>query len=314
MDSPLVGRFAEADPTRSSSACEGGAHVVGSITILGEPGVGKSRLAAELVPGRRGSRARGELPALRLGITYWPLVAIARDLDLHDVLGAEPDGEVNVHARILEAIGRAEPRSRSDELYWAVRRLLETLARERPVVLLLDDVQWAEPPFSTSSSTSQAGAVTRRSSFAAWPVRDLAELRPAWAAALDEPARGAGARAAAARAPGRAARRGGRRRRGPRDGGNPLFLEEMLRMLIEDDVLVERDGRLPHGGRLVARARHDPGRARRPARPPRAGGARRLQRAAVMGQVFLWGAVAELTPAERVGAVFRHLQALVRKR
>jgi len=58
------------------------------------------------------------------GITYWPLDETVRRLDLDEVLAGETDGEI-VHARILEAVGRAEQRSRSDELYWAVRRLLE---------------------------------------------------------------------------------------------------------------------------------------------------------------------------------------------
>ena len=94
--------------------------------------------------------------------------------------------------------------------------------------------------------------------------------------------------------------------------GNLLFLEEMLRMLIEDGVLVERDALAPHGGRLVARAGIGAGRpaARLDLLEPEELAV--LQRAAVMGQVFLWGAVAELTPAE-TGEVFRLLQALVRK-
>ena len=56
-------------------------------------------------------------------------------------------------------------------------------------------------------------------------------------------------------------------------GGNPLFLEEMLRMLVDDGVLVERDGRLEplESRRLAARAGHRPGGARRAARPARRG-------------------------------------------
>ena len=179
------------------------------------------------------------------GITYWPLVEIVRRLDLDAVLAGEADAET-VRGRMLEAVGRAEPHSRSDELYWAVRRLLETLARERPVLLVLDDVQWAEPAFL--DLVEYLAGWTRDAPILVCCLArsDLAEVRPAWAGMptiqlaplqrddarqllenlggpLDEDAADAVGRAT---------------------GGNPLFLEEMLRMLVEDGVLVEREGRL----------------------------------------------------------------------
>ena len=110
--------------------------------------MGKSRLAAELIATAGGDALvlEGRCLPYGNGITYWPLVEVVRDVDLDVVLGGVPDG-AKAHERILEAVGRAEPRSRTDELYWAIRRLLETLAREQPVVLVLDDIQWAEPAF-----------------------------------------------------------------------------------------------------------------------------------------------------------------------
>src|ERR687895_105078 len=97
-----------------------------TITIVGDPGVGKSRLAGELVSslGDEALALEGRCLPYGSGITYWPLVEIVRRLDLEALLAGEADGDV-IRGRILEAIGRAEPRSRSDELYWAVRRLLE---------------------------------------------------------------------------------------------------------------------------------------------------------------------------------------------
>jgi len=89
----------------------------------------------------------------------------------------------------------------------------------------------------------------------------------------------------------------------------------MLRMLVEDGLLVDRDGRLeplaavdtlsvPGTVQAVLAARLDR------LEPDELAV---LQRASVMGQVFLWGAVAELTPAGQEGDVARYLQALVRK-
>ncbi len=64
-------------------------------------------------------------------------------LDVAATMAAEPDGHLAVQR--LAALGGAPDAGTIGESYWAVRRLLETLALERPVVLLLDDVHWAEP-------------------------------------------------------------------------------------------------------------------------------------------------------------------------
>jgi class 3 adenylate cyclase/tetratricopeptide (TPR) repeat protein len=317
MDSPLVGRTAELARLREEFERAETERSCRLVTVLGEPGVGKSRLAMELV-------ASLDEPTLVLeghclpygsGITYWPLVEIVGRLDLERVLADEPDGET-VRRRLLEAVGRAEPTSRSDELYWAVRRLLETLARERPVVLLLDDVQWAEPAFLDLIEYLDGWSRDAPILVCCLARSDLAELRPSWAATGTielRPLNHEDGRQllenlagpldpAAAEAVGRAT------------GGNPLFLEEMLRMLVEDGVLVESDGllrpleevvlRVPATVQAVLAARLDLLDAEELAV---------LQRAAVIGQVFWWGAVADLAPPERVGEVAGRLQGLVRK-
>ena len=313
MDSPLVGRAAELarlglelGRAKAERSCR-------TITIVGEPGVGKSRLAAELVSslGDEALVLEGACLPYGSGITYWPLVEIVRRIDLDEALVAEPDADA-IRGRIVEAVGRAEPRSRSDELYWAVRRLLEALARDRPVVLVLDDVQWAEPAFldlveylaGWSRDAPVFICCLARSEFTeirpGWPMLPLEPLLPDDAAVLLEHLAGP-LESDATRALGRAT------------GGNPLFLGEMVRMLAENDRLVERDGRVtaeldslpvPETIQAVLAARLD-----RLADDERDV----LQRASVIGQVFWWGPVAELTPPERLGAVASHLQALVRK-
>jgi hypothetical protein len=317
LDSTLVGRDEELGLLRAELDRAVAERTLRVVTILGEPGVGKSRLAAELTSGSDALVLEGRCLPYGHGITYWPLVEMTRRLDLGAALAGEPDAEL-VRGRLLEATGRAEPRSRSDELYWAVRRLLETLARERPVVAVLDDVQWAEPAFldlvEYLAGWSRNGAVL----VCCLARPDLADVRPAWAAlgtTLElaplgrDDSRQLLENLAGPLDPGaaEAVRRA--------TGGNPLFLEEMLRMLVEDGVLVERDGRLeplaavdslPVPGTvqavLAARLDHlDP--------EERAV----LQRASVIGQVFWWGAVADLSPDGEAGAVASRLQALVRK-
>src|SRR5215207_6346036 len=316
LDSPLVGRARELDALTAELERASADRACRIVTIVGEPGVGKSRLAAELIaPAGDAQVLEGRCLPYGNGITYWPLVEIVRDVDLDRVLGDEPDGEV-VHGRILEAVGRAEPRSRTDELYWAVRRLFETLARDRPLVVVLDDIQWAEPAFLDLVEYLAGWSHDAPVLVCCLARPDLADVRPAWAGTMIQlaPLPREHARALlenlagpldpeAADAVGRAT------------GGNPLFLEEMLRMLVEDGVLVERDGRLEPLASVGSLRVPATVQAVLAARLDRLGEDERavLQRASVIGQVFWWGAVADLTPPDEVGEVAGRLQALVRK-
>ncbi|NUT56615.1 MAG: AAA family ATPase [Thermoleophilia bacterium] len=312
-DTPLVGRGAELDELLAELERVLADRACRVVTIVGEPGVGKSRLAAELVStlGDDALVLEGRCLPYGNGITYWPLVEIVRDLDLEQVLGDDA-----AHDRILEAIGRAEPHSRTDEIYAAVRRLLETLAVAQPLVVVLDDIQWAEPAFLDLIEYLAGWSRDAPILVCCLARPDLAEVRPAWG----------GATIHLAPLPREQSRALLENLAGPLDadaadavsratGGNPLFLEEMLRMLVEDGVLVERDGRLeplaavdtlrvPGTVQAVLAARLD-----RLAEDELAV----LQRAAVIGQIFWWGAVAELSPPELVGEVAGRLQALVRK-
>ena len=318
MDSPFVGRATERARLRAELDTAVRERSCRVVTIMGEPGVGKSRLAGEL-----GADAAADVTVLEgrclpygNGITYWPLVEIVRRLDLEEVLGGEEDGEI-VHARILEAIGRAEGSARTGELYWAVRRLFETLARRRPLLLVLDDIQWAESAFLDLIEYLEGWTRDAPILLCCLARTDLAELRPNWGGAatiqlaplpredwgtLLEQLAGP-LEPGAAEALGRAT------------GGNPLFLEEMLRMLVEDGVLVERNGRLESHTAVESLRVPATVQAVLAARLDRLDDEELavLQRAAVMGQVFWWGAVADLTPPDRASGVAGHLQTLVRK-
>jgi tetratricopeptide (TPR) repeat protein len=81
------------------------------------------------------------------GLTYRPLADIVRQLGgsdprqrLEELLGDEPIARL-----VLGAIGMSEGAAQVEEIFWAVRRLLERVAAERPLVVVVEDVHWAEP-------------------------------------------------------------------------------------------------------------------------------------------------------------------------
>jgi class 3 adenylate cyclase len=132
LDVPLVGRERELALLRQAwrrTVEEQGCHL---FTLMGPAGVGKSRLTAELLEGIGDDAAvlRGRCLHYGEGITFWPLVEALMPVGERAALVLER----------LNAGGAATP----DELFWEVRRLFESLAVERPVIVFIDDLQWAE--------------------------------------------------------------------------------------------------------------------------------------------------------------------------
>jgi class 3 adenylate cyclase len=133
LDAPLVGRDRELELLRGAydrAVRESSCHL---FTLLGSAGAGKSRLTAELIARVAGEAtvARGRCLHYGDGVTFWPLVEILLQL-------GDPA------ATVLERI-RDGSAGVAEELFWDVRRLFEQLAAERPLVVIFDDLHWAEP-------------------------------------------------------------------------------------------------------------------------------------------------------------------------
>src|SRR5439155_23920295 len=150
FDAPFVGRAGELEQLVQAYARAVRDHSCQLFTVLGPAGIGKSRLVLEFVQSQPDATVlRGRCLAYGDGITYFPLVEIleqiATDAELGRMLAADPEarGQLNT---VATAIGLAseEVVSREDT-FRAVRRLIETLAASRPVMLIVDDVHWAEP-------------------------------------------------------------------------------------------------------------------------------------------------------------------------
>jgi class 3 adenylate cyclase/tetratricopeptide (TPR) repeat protein len=339
LDSPMVGRerprrllddaFTE---VRDQRVC----HL---FTILGAAGVGKSRLVNEFI-GSLGDRARvlrGRCLSYGEGITYWPIGEIVRDaigsdglsVDLADerarvaAVLADRDDADRIAETISQAIGLTRGDASSDEIPRAVRSFLESLARERPLVVVLDDLQWAEP-----------GLLDLVEHVADWsrdaPIllivlarQDLLDRRPTW---------GGGKRSATSITlepldAGETARLVenllGRAELPPTvferiraaAEGNPLFVEELVEMLIDEGALARADGTWTVQRDLAALSVPPTIQALLAARLDGLGGPERsvLERGSVEGTVFHRDAVAALTPDERREAVGQSLMNLTRR-
>jgi len=150
FDAPFVGRGGELEQlsqvyTRAArdNSCQ-------LFTLLGPAGIGKSRLVYEFVSARPDSVVlRGRCLAYGEGITYFPLVEIleqiAADDSLAGLISADPDSRKLLNT-LSVAVGLADEAIVSrEDTFRAVRRLLENLAGSRPLVVVLDDIHWAEP-------------------------------------------------------------------------------------------------------------------------------------------------------------------------
>ena len=127
------------------------------------------------------------------GITFWPLTESVRGLGgadaertIAELMGDDPDGD-RVAAQVASLIGRSQTPATTDEAGWAIRRMFETIARERPLVVLLEDVNWAEPTLleliEHIAEWSRDAPIMLLCS-----ARDeLLDMRPTWGGGLETP-------------------------------------------------------------------------------------------------------------------------------
>ena len=273
--------------------------------LLGEPGIGKTRLTAELTARLAGEAKvlTGRCVSYGRGATFLPLVelvrSVAAEIDLRELLAADDHAEL-IAASLSELAGEeGTPVSRSDT-FWALRRLFETIAAERPVVLVLEDLHWAEPTLLDLVDYLSAQATTAPIFVLGVSRPELLEARPEWLAA-DSISLGPLSRAEGESLIEQLADVPTRLRATilSTAGGNPLFVEQLLAHASEGG---DPETASPSLAALLA-SRLDRLESEELSL---------LQRAAVVGRDFDRGAVAQLRPG-LAGRVDADLAALVRK-
>lgn len=280
-DTPFAGHLRELEWLRDryGQVAGDGARM---ITIVGEPGIGKSRLARELVTGVEGEAITlvGRCPAHGEGETFSPIREIFRQVG-----GAEPELEGS-----------------SYEVFAAVRRMLEELSQERSVIVVFDDIHWAEETLLDLLEylALRLGRAPVLVLCLARP--DLLERRPQWprdpSASLALDALSASESEMLIDALG--APEPLRARIAELAEGNPLFIEQLALFAHEDRASVT----LVDSIRGVLHARLD--RLESEARAV-------LERAAVVGRSFSLQAVLEAVPREEREAAQSRLFELARQ-
>lgn len=304
---PLVGRVEELELLHNTAARvsrDRRAHV---FTVYGEPGVGKSRLAREFVEGLEGATVlAGRALPYGEGITYWPLAemvkvsagitddepvkeaveklrACCEDEAIADLLG--------LASGVLEAV--ESERSRQ-EIAWAVREWAERLASVQPLVLVFEDIHWAEEPLLVLIEHLAEWVRDAPLLLLCLARPELLEVRPVWGGGrlratsieLEPLGPGESEQMIAALVSGTSLHPDEVAPLVEKTGGNPLFLEETIRMLAERDGAAGTD-RIPDTVQALIAARID--------RLP-SGERTLLRRAAVVGRTFWTGAVGHLSP------------------
>ncbi|MBI3649413.1 MAG: AAA family ATPase, partial [Actinobacteria bacterium] len=338
LGSALVGRSFELEQLERTFERAVAERACRLFTVLGPAGIGKTRLSSELIEalGGRARVVRGRCLPYGEGITFWPLVEVVGQLaglapgepvdEAPARIGALLDGEEDaerIRAGVAAALGLGARQVRTEETFWAVRKLLEAAARDRPLLVVLDDIHWAEPTLLDLIEYLAGWSREQPILLCCLARPDLLDVRPSLGAPrpnattiLLEPLGEAESAALIENLLGRAdVAEEARARIAEAAEGNPLFVEEMLRMLIDEGLLREEGGRWEPAADLTAAAVPPTIHALLSARLDRLGEGERavVQRAAVVGQEFWWGAVADLSPDDLRAEVGTHLQTLVRK-
>ena len=237
------------------------------MTVVGDAGIGKSRLTREFVASVADGAlvARGRCLPYGEGITFWPLVEIVREAaGIHEEDSSEVAlsrlveclGDEEVVERVSSAIGLSTAEFSLPELFWGFQRFIEVLGRRGPVVLVIDDIHWAEATLLDLLEHLLTAPMEAAALIVCTSRDDVREARPSWGDQTNaqhcvlKPLTDADASQIAEAMLHEAGIAGEIRKRVIQAAeGNPLFVEQMLSMLVDQGAVGE-NGRGGAAGRF----------------------------------------------------------------
>ena len=305
ISAPFVGRDTELElleNTLARTIRDRRPHV---FTVYGEPGVGKSRLLREFLAGVEGATIlSGRALPYGEGVTYWPLAEMVKaaagitDDDpmetarekLIECCGDEAIAELlGLASGVMEAVEgeRGQP-----EIAWAAREFVDELADVQPLVMVFEDIHWAEEPLLELIDHLAQWVRERALLIICLARPELLDVRPGWgggrvrstAIELEPLTRQESEALAEALLKEHDVAEHVQAQLLDKTEGNPLFVEETVRMLLEEGpggdripdtlqaLIAARIDRLPAGEKVI------------------------LQRGSVIGRTFWAGAIDRLSP------------------
>ena len=275
---PLVGREEEIELLHNTFARVVRDNRVHLVTVFGAPGVGKSRLAREFIDGvERSTILTGRCLPYGEGVTYWAIAEMvkvaagitdddtveAANEKLRNCCGDEAVADLLALASgVLDAVGGGE-RSAS-EIAWAAQTWATELADLQPLVLVFEDIHLAEEPMLDLIEHLASGVKDVPLLILCLARKDLLDERPAWGGGnvrstsieLEALPLADSAQLLDALVAGESAELSDEQREAvlATTEGNPLFIEETVRMLLESGG--ESDG-IPHTVQAMISARID---------------------------------------------------------
>ncbi len=305
---------------------------------MGSAGVGKSRLVHELLQqvGGEGQVLRTRCLPYGEGITFWPIVELAQAAaGIGPADGAETargkletllegaDERDAIVERVAAAIGLSAAVVPTEEIFWGVRKLLEAIARRQPLIVVMDDVHWAEPTMLDLIEHVSDWSHEAPILLLAIARPEMLDARPHWGGGkmnattilLEPLCAEDSAELVGNLINDRTLAQAVQGRIGETAEGNPLFVEELVAMLVDEGVLRRVNGGWQADSDLTQVSVPPTVSALVAARLDRLEPSERdlIGRASVVGKVFQRSAVTELSPPERREDLGAQLMLLVRK-
>ena len=299
------------------------------VTVLGTAGVGKSRLVGEFLAGLEpvATICAGRCLSYGEGVTYWALAEAVKALAHVDERDSPEDVRARLEALVEPGIagevadgvgsllGLAGANARVEDARVALRHLFEAVAARQPLVVAFDDIHWAEPPLLDLIDDLADWLPEAPVLLLCMTRPELLDERPSWSrgrlnstTVLLEPLSEADCEALVCELLGADLPEPAAGRIVAAAEGNPLFVEELIGMLLDDGQLRRVGGGVEVAG-AIERVELPPTiQALLSARLDRLSNAERgvVERASIEGQVFHLGALAAL------GAVPEEILATVR--